>query len=134
MLTPIASEASPRASRLDATSTSWTDVTPRPPSSSGIGAVKYRCRFSVSKLLKGYEPSRSYTPAHVAISAARDSARATRRFPCGVVAWSSRDIVIRSFRLGRRAERRCPARRPLQSVGGDVHRDGHAVRDHVEHC
>jgi len=40
MFTPIATEASPRARRLDATSTSWTDSTPRPPRASEIGAVK----------------------------------------------------------------------------------------------
>ena len=40
MFTPIATEASPRASRLAATSTSCTDVTPIPPCSSGTGAAK----------------------------------------------------------------------------------------------
>ena len=40
MLTPIATDASPRARRLEATTTSCTEVTPRPPSSAGIGAVK----------------------------------------------------------------------------------------------
>ena len=40
MFTPIATDASPRASRLDATTRSWTDATPSPPCSAGIGAVK----------------------------------------------------------------------------------------------
>ena len=40
MFTPIATDASPRARRLEATTTSCTEVTPRPPNSAGIGAVK----------------------------------------------------------------------------------------------
>ena len=40
MFTPIATDASPRARRLEATTTSCTDVTPSPPYSAGIGAVK----------------------------------------------------------------------------------------------
>ena len=39
MFTPIASEGSPCASRLDATTRSCTDVTPMPPSGSGTGAA-----------------------------------------------------------------------------------------------
>ena len=40
MFTPMATDASPWASRLDATTTSCTDVAPRPPCSTGIGAAK----------------------------------------------------------------------------------------------
>ena len=40
MFTPMATDASPRARRLEATTTSCTDVTPRPPCSAGIGAAK----------------------------------------------------------------------------------------------
>ena len=40
MFTPMATDASPRARRLDATTTSCTEVTPRPPCSAGIGAAK----------------------------------------------------------------------------------------------
>ena len=40
MFTPIATDASPRASRLDATTTSWTHATPSPPCSAGTGAAK----------------------------------------------------------------------------------------------
>jgi hypothetical protein len=40
MFTPIATDASPRAKRLEATITSWTEVTPSPPYVAGIGAVK----------------------------------------------------------------------------------------------
>ena len=56
MFTPRVSEASPRASRLDATSTSCTDVTPRPPSSSGIGAVKYPLCLTAGEALEGEAP------------------------------------------------------------------------------
>jgi len=48
MFTPIATEASPRASRLDATTRSCADETPSPPSSIGTGAAKYRTAFSAS--------------------------------------------------------------------------------------
>ena len=41
MFTPIATEASPRASRLEATTRSCAESTPRPPKTSGIGAAKY---------------------------------------------------------------------------------------------
>jgi hypothetical protein len=40
MFTPIATEASPRARRLDATTRSCADETPSPPSSTGTGAAK----------------------------------------------------------------------------------------------
>ena len=40
MLTPIVTDASPRARRLEATAMSWTDSAPSPPYSVGIGAVK----------------------------------------------------------------------------------------------
>jgi hypothetical protein len=40
MFTPMAIEASPRASRLEATTRSCAEVTPSPPRSAGIGAVK----------------------------------------------------------------------------------------------
>ena len=40
MLTPIATEASPRASRPEATTTSCTELTPSPPSSAGTGAAR----------------------------------------------------------------------------------------------
>src|SRR3954467_8712928 len=39
MLMPIATDASPRASRPEATMTSWTELTPRPPSRAGPGAA-----------------------------------------------------------------------------------------------
>jgi hypothetical protein len=40
MFTPIATEASPRARRLEATTRSCADETPSPPSSTGTGAAK----------------------------------------------------------------------------------------------
>ena len=40
MFTPIATEASPRARRLEATTRSCTQSTPSPPCSAGIGAAK----------------------------------------------------------------------------------------------
>ena len=40
MLTPMATDASPRASRPEATIRSWTELTPKPPSSTGTGAMK----------------------------------------------------------------------------------------------
>jgi hypothetical protein len=48
MFTPMATDASPRASRPDATTTSCTEVTPRPPCWTGIGATKYPARLSAS--------------------------------------------------------------------------------------
>ena len=53
MLTPIATEASPRARRPEATITSWMELTPRPPSSSGTGAAKYPACRSASMLSNG---------------------------------------------------------------------------------
>jgi hypothetical protein len=53
MLTPIAIEASPRARRLEATITSCVEVTPRPPCSSGIGAVKYPASLRAWKSSNG---------------------------------------------------------------------------------
>jgi hypothetical protein len=40
MFAPIASAASPRASLLEATTTSCVELAPRPPNSGGTGAVK----------------------------------------------------------------------------------------------
>ena len=37
MFTPMATEASPRARRPEATTRSWTELTPSPPISAGIG-------------------------------------------------------------------------------------------------
>ena len=49
MLTPMVVEASPRASRDTATSTSCTEETPPPPNSTGIGATRNRPRRSASR-------------------------------------------------------------------------------------
>ena len=89
MFTPIATDASPRASRLAATTTSCTEVTPIPPYSTGIGAVKNPARLSASMLACGNDASRSCSAARVASSSARVSARATRRAPSSVLAVSS---------------------------------------------
>jgi hypothetical protein len=50
MLTPIATDASPRARRLAATSRSWTDDTPMPPSAAGIGAANRPASRSAAML------------------------------------------------------------------------------------
>ena len=42
-----------RARRPEATITSWTELTPRPPSSSGTGAAKYPACRSESMLSNG---------------------------------------------------------------------------------
>ena len=81
MLTPIVSAASPRARRLDATTTSWSDVTPSPPSSSGIGAARNPLRLIAARLSCGKLASRSWRAARPATSSASTSASATRRRP-----------------------------------------------------
>ena len=86
MFTPIATDASPRARRLDATTRSCTDSTPRPPCSTGIGAVKYPARRAAARLSWGNDASRSWAPARVAKSSASASARRTRRAPDSVLA------------------------------------------------
>ena len=98
MLTPSVRAASPRASRLDATSTSCTDVTPRPPRSAGTGAARYPLRLITARLSKGKVASRSCPAARSPISFASASARATSRAPGSVLAVSSR-YISGSFRL-----------------------------------
>src|SRR5215207_2241865 len=126
MLTPIAIDASPRASRLEATTTSWTDVTPRPPHSTGIGAVKYPARLSASMAACGNDASRSWSAARLAKSWASASAVRTRRAPGLVLAVSSiifGPVIATGGRDG--------SRPPSGSVSGDLDGDGHAVGDHV---
>ena len=92
MFTPRVSAASPRASRLEATSTSCTDVTPRPPSSSGIGAARYPLCLTAARLSKG-----KLAVAVVGGGARGDLVRERlgerdRRAPGSVLAVNSRDI------------------------------------------
>ena len=61
MFTPIATDASPRASRLEATTRSCAESTPSPPSSTGTGAVKYPAALSASIASNGKLPSRSWS-------------------------------------------------------------------------
>ena len=76
MFTPIATEASPRARRLDATSTSWTEVTPEPAVLDGDRRCEVALALSASMLACGNEASRSCSAARVAKSSDSDSARA----------------------------------------------------------
>ncbi len=140
MFTPRVSAASPRASRLEATSTSCTDVTPSPPSSSGIGAVKYPLCLTRGEAVEGEAPVAVVGAQRAARSCARASRRAPRgarrtRFwlsvretSCLLLVWLNRRVEASGWRRFR--GRRQPL--PSWSRSRHVHRDGDAVRDHVE--
>jgi hypothetical protein len=110
MLSPIASDGLPRASRLAPTIRSCTDESPQPPDSSGAGAHGRPEARTSSSESNGYEPSRSCPGAEAAsgstsarrrtrIGDRHRSAQRVRRDGCGVRP------------AGRRARRRrCAAR------------------------
>jgi hypothetical protein len=90
MFTPIAVAGSPRASRDDATRTSWIDVTPPPPSSAGTGATRNRSARSFSRCSTANVPSRSWALAPAAKSSTKEFAAATISAPASVAAPSSK--------------------------------------------
>ena len=89
MFTPIVVAASPRASREHATSTSWTEVTPPPPSILGTGATRKRSACSFCRCSTANVPSRSWTMAPSAKSSAKRVAASTISAPASVSARSS---------------------------------------------
>ena len=129
MFTPSVSDASPRASRLEATSTSWTEVTPSPPSCSGIGAAKYPLCLTAAKLSKGKLAVAVVGGGARSRSRPRASRRARRGARRARFWLSAREACERSFRsVGVRRGRRASGRRGGGRRAASPPRDACAAR------